>query len=172
MTGNLPRYPTILFDWGDTVMRDDPAKAAPMIEWETVEAVEHIEEVLAYLQSSGRRMILATSASLSDERQIRAALARCGLDIYFSEIYCFKNTNLPKSEAFYRRILDELAIAASDALMVGDSFENDVQTPNRLGMSAVWFNPGSDEERSGKLYTTVHSMLELRQFFESLDQRE
>lgn len=170
MTASLPRYSTVLFDWGDTVMRDDPVKAAPMVEWETVEAVEHIEDALAYLQSSGRRMILATSASISDESQIRGALARCGLDLYFSEIYCFKNTNLPKSEAFYRRILDDLATAASDALMVGDSFENDVHTPNRLGISAVWFNPGSDEERSGELFTTVHSMRELKQLFESLDQ--
>src|SRR5687767_8614001 len=100
------RYPTILFDWGDTVMKDDPASTIPMVEWPTVEVIEGIESVLEYLHSTGRRIVLATSASISDESQIRAALARGGLDGYFSYIYCFKNTHLPKGEEFYRHILD------------------------------------------------------------------
>lgn len=142
-----------------------------MVEWETVEVIEGIADVLAYLHSSGRRIVLATSAAISDESQIRGALARGGLDIYFSRIYCFKNTNLPKGEAFYRYILSDLRIPASDALMVGDGFEKDVQIPNSLGIFAVWFNPGSGETRKSKLHITVHSMRELRIFFESLDQK-
>ena len=78
MTKNQLRYPTILFDWGDTVMRDDPEITIPMVEWETIEVIEGIADVLAYLHSSGRRIILATSAQISDESQIRGALARGG----------------------------------------------------------------------------------------------
>jgi phosphoglycolate phosphatase-like HAD superfamily hydrolase len=74
MEQKMLRYPTILFDWGDTVMRDDPASTVPMVEWQTVQVVEGIADVLAYLHSSGRRSILATSASISDESQIREAL--------------------------------------------------------------------------------------------------
>jgi putative hydrolase of the HAD superfamily len=162
-------YPTVLFDWGDTVMKDDPASSVPMVEWESVEAVQGIESVLAYLQSSGRRIALATSASISDEAQIRAALARAGLDRYFFRIFCFKNTGLPKGAAFYRHILGELGITASDALMVGDSFEKDVLDSNSVGIFAVWFNPRSDEARSGGLYDTVHAMEELLSFFKALD---
>lgn len=169
MTENQIRYPTILFDWGDTVMRDNPSMTAPMVEWETVEVVEGIADVLACLHASGRRIVLATSAEISDEEQIRGALARGGLDNYFSHIYCFKNTNLQKGEAFYRHILSDLNIPASDALMVGDHFEKDVQVPNSLGMFAVWFNPGSDEIRESGLHLTVRSMGELRKFLDSLD---
>ncbi len=165
------RYPTVLFDWGDTVMRDYPEITVPMVEWETIEVIEGIPDVLAYLHSSGRRILLATSAAISDERQIRGALARGGLDSYFSRIYCFKNTQLPKGAAFYRHILTDLHIPASDALMVGDGFEKDVQIPNGLGMFAIWFNPGSNENRSDELQVTVHSMSELKEFFESLDPR-
>ena len=89
--------------------------------------------MLAYLHSSGRRIILATSAAISDESQIHGALARGGLDEYFSHIYCFKNTHLPKGEAFYRHILSDLRIPASDALMVGDGFEKDVRAANAVG---------------------------------------
>jgi putative hydrolase of the HAD superfamily len=164
------RYATVLFDWGDTVMRDDPERTNPMVEWDTVEAIDGIADVLAYLHASGRRIGLATSAEISDENQIRGALRRGGVDSYFSRIYCFKNTNLPKGEAFYRHILSDLNLPASEAIMVGDTFAKDIQIPNSLGMFAVWFNPRSDETRASDLHTTVHSMLELQSFFKSLDQ--
>lgn len=170
MTEKPPRFPTILFDWGDTVMRDDPASTVPMVAWQTVEVVEGIADVLKYLRSRGRRIVLATSAQISDENQIRVALARGGLEAYFSRIYCFKNTNLPKGEAFYHHILNDLGISAADAVMVGDGFEKDVQTPNRLGIFAVWFNPRSEQTRKDELHVTVHSMQELQSFFKVLDQ--
>lgn len=182
MTYNYPRgmdyqqlkkkrfpYPTVLFDWGDTVMRDDPALTVPMVEWETVEVIEGIPGVLAYLHASGRRIVLATSADISDESQIRGALRRGGLALYFSQIYCFKNTSLPKGEAFYRYILNDLGIPAGDVLMIGDTFEKDVLAANAAGIFAVWFNPRSDEHRTDELHSTVHSMLELHAFFRSLD---
>ena len=169
MSENPLRYPTVLFDWGDTVMRDDPASTVPMVEWQTFEVIEGIAEVLEHLRSSGRRIVLATSAAISDESQISGALRRGGLDEYFSRIYCFKNTHLPKGEAFYRHILGDLRIPASDALMVGDSFEKDILQANAAGIFAVWFNPRTEETRSGGLHITVHSMGELRKFFKSLN---
>lgn len=157
--------PYVLFDWGDTVMPDDPASTMPMIEWPTVQAVEGIAELLAHLHASGRTCILATSASISDEAQIRGALARVGLETFFSRIYCFKNTGLPKGEAFYRHILADLDLPASSALMIGDGYEKDVLIPNQVGLFAVWFNPRSDETRSGEGHVTVHTMQELLALF-------
>jgi FMN phosphatase YigB (HAD superfamily) len=164
------RYPTVLFDWGDTVMRDYPQVTIPMVEWENIEVIEGIAEVLKYIHSTGRQIVLATSSSISEEAQIRGALARGELDRYFSKIYCFKNTQLPKGEEFYRHILQDLCVSASDALMIGDGFEKDVEVPNKLGMFAIWFNPRSDETRRGNLHTTVHSIQDVRTFFESWDQ--
>jgi putative hydrolase of the HAD superfamily len=151
-------------------MRDYPERTTPMVEWETVEVIAGIGDVLAYLHSTGRRIVLATSAEISNEEQIRAALRRGGLDAFFSNIYCFKNTNLPKGEDFYRHILKDLSLPASDALMVGDGFEKDIQIPNALGIFGVWFNPGSGETRQDERHVTVHSMQELRNFFGALDQ--
>jgi len=170
MKSNNLRYPTILFDWGDTVMRDYPERTNPMVEWETVEVIDGIADVLSYIYASGRQIVLATSAEISDEEQIRRALRRGGLDQYFSGIYCFKNTRLPKGEEFYRYILKDLQLSPSDVLMVGDGFEKDIRIPNTLGIDAIWFNPKSDEVRTDERHVTVHSMRELRTFFESLDQ--
>jgi putative hydrolase of the HAD superfamily len=149
-------------------MRDRSEINIPMVEWDTVEAIDGIADVLDYLHASGRGIILATSADISTESQIRGALDRVGVGRYFSRIYCYKTTNLPKGEAFYRFILNDLHTPASDALMVGDHFEKDVRVPNSLGMFAVWFNPISNERRSGDLHATVHSMAELRGFFAGL----
>lgn len=170
MTEKQLRYATVLFDWGDTVMRDYPEITIPMVMWERVEVIDGITDVLAYLHSSGRQIVLATSAAISDEEQIRGALARGGLHTYFSRIYCFRNTNLPKSEEFYRYILSDLNIPVSEALMVGDGFEKDVLIPNNLGMFAVWFNPKSEERREDEMHITVHSLKELWEFFKGLDQ--
>jgi FMN phosphatase YigB (HAD superfamily) len=165
MADNLLRYPIVLFDWGDTVMYDDPASTVPMVDWTTIKVVEGIADVLADLDASGRRVVLATSASISNESQIREALARVDLDLYFSKIYCFENTRLPKGEAFYRHILTDLGMDASDVLMVGDTFEKDVQIPNAVGIFGVWFNQKSSEAYNGEMHTTVHSMFDLRIFF-------
>jgi putative hydrolase of the HAD superfamily len=150
-------------------MKDDPASSVPMVDWPTVETIQGIESVLEYLRSSGRRIVLASSASISDESQIRAALARVSLDQYFPRIFCFKNTGLPKGEEFYRRILNDLGIQASEAIMVGDGFEKDVLDSNSAGIYAIWFNPKSGERRKGDSHETVHSMEELHLFFKSLD---
>jgi FMN phosphatase YigB (HAD superfamily) len=163
-------YSTVLFDWGDTVMRDHPQITIPMVEWETVEVIEGASDVLAYLHESGRRIVLATSADISDEGQIRGALRRGGLDAYFSHIHCFKNTHLPKGEDFYRYILDDLRVSPSDTLIVGDGFEKDIQAANAVGIFAIWFNRESDETRNDHLHLTVHSMQELCAFFKTLDQ--
>lgn len=170
MEEKILRYPAILFDWGDTVMRDYPERAAPMVEWKAVEVIDGIADVLAYLHAGRRRILLATSAEISSEDQIRGALARGGLDHYFSRIYSFTNTRLPKGEAFYRHILNDLRMPASEALMVGDGFEKDVKIPNSLGIFSIWFNPRSEETRTSEMHVTVHSMEELHEFFKSLDQ--
>jgi putative hydrolase of the HAD superfamily len=162
-------YPIILFDWGDTVMYDNPVSTTPMVEWTTVRVVEGIADVLADLHASERHVVLATGAIISDVNEIRGALGRAGLDPYFSHVYCFRNTRLPKGEAFYRHILADLNVPPSDVLMVGDSFEKDVQIPNTLGIFAVWFNQRSTENRVHELHTTVHSMVDLRMFFHTIE---
>jgi FMN phosphatase YigB (HAD superfamily) len=162
-------YRVVLFDWGDTIMKDDPASDIPMMQWPVIEAVDGIETVLEYLKGSGRRIALATSAVISDEDQIRGALGRVNLDRYFHRVYCFKNTGLSKGKAFYQHILNDLNLPASEALMVGDGIEKDVLAANQAGIFAVWFNPRTTETRSSSLHTTVHSMEALLSFFTGLD---
>ncbi|HEY3309999.1 MAG TPA: HAD family hydrolase [Anaerolineales bacterium] len=162
-------FQAILFDWGDTVMHDDPALTTPMLTWPQVRAVDGVHGLLDYLHTNGCRMVLATSAAISNEKEIRGALARVYLDQYFDKIYCFDSTGLKKpSAAFYQYILNDLKLKPEQVLMVGDSFENDVQASNQIGIPAVWYNPRSAESRTGEMLFTVHSMAELLAWFQGL----
>jgi HAD superfamily hydrolase (TIGR01509 family) len=155
------QYPIIMFDWGDTVMKDSPDLTTPMYQWPTVEVVEGAEEVLKYVQAQAT-IILATSAAQSDEADIRRALHRVNIDAYFHKIYCFKNTGYKKpAPEFYAHILRDLGANPSDVLMIGDSFENDVLGATRVGIRAVWLNRESEKNASGDLYRTIHSLREL-----------
>lgn len=60
------RYRFVMFDWGDTVMKDHPTLTTPMVQWPEVETVEGIEKLLRYLRGSGRQIVLATGATESD----------------------------------------------------------------------------------------------------------
>jgi FMN phosphatase YigB (HAD superfamily) len=158
-------YTHIFFDWGDTVMVDDPAQTAPMTDWPTVRRVPGIEIVLAQVKAAGQTICLATSADVSDEGQIRAALARVGLDQFFDKIFCFKNTGLPKGEAFYRQVLSSLGLDPARALMIGDSFAKDVLAANAVGIAAIWLNASTPEARNSEKHCTVHSLDELLAWF-------
>jgi HAD superfamily hydrolase (TIGR01509 family) len=158
---DLKRYSVILFDWGDTLMKDDPSQSKPMIDWPQVEMIAGADALLESIHTNGRTIALATSADVSTEAQIRGALARVNLDRHVDKIYSFKNTGLKKSPAFYQYVLNDLKIQPAQALMIGDSFEKDVLAANQVGIAGVWFNPSTQESRDGEAFVTVHSLAEL-----------
>jgi FMN phosphatase YigB (HAD superfamily) len=155
------QYPYIMFDWGDTIMKDDPSLDIPMVQWPQVEAIEGAEEVLRALHVD-RTIVMATSADRSGEAEIRAALRRVNLADYFDHIFCYRNTGLQKSSSdFYRYILEALKIEPTDILMVGDHFKKDVQLANSVGITAVWLNRRDSEDRQGLRHQTIHRLSDL-----------
>lgn len=159
-SSGLP-FPVILFDWGDTIMKDDPTMSQPMALWPRVEAIADAQETLQLLHVD-RTIGLATGAEISTESDIRTALRRVNLDDYFDHIFCYTNTGFHKpSLEFYRFILESLRARADEVLMVGDAFEKDVQAANRAGIRAVWFNPLTTEEKTANMYRTIHNLTEI-----------
>jgi hypothetical protein len=65
----------ILFDWGDTLMRDDKNLTSAMKDWPVVEAIPGAAEILPGLHSKWL-LCIATNADVSDEEDIRATLLR------------------------------------------------------------------------------------------------
>ena len=101
----------ILFDWGDTLMRDFKEFSGPMKDWPRVEAVQGAAEMLSALYPDWT-LALATNAADSDEEEIRLALQRVGLAVYLDKIYCFKTIGHKKpSLEFFNYILNDLGLS-------------------------------------------------------------
>ncbi|GAB4308561.1 MAG: hypothetical protein Kow0097_09190 [Candidatus Bipolaricaulota bacterium] len=131
----------VLFDWGGTLMREFPEFAGPMAGWPRVEAVPGVEEALRALH--GRyALAVATNAALSDERLVRAALARVGLAVYVSMVVTARELGMNKPDpAFFHAVLERIGCGAAEAVMVGDGYGTDIVGAKATGLRAVWFNP-------------------------------
>jgi putative hydrolase of the HAD superfamily len=148
----------ILFDWGDTLMRDFKEFNGPMKDWPFLEAIPGAAEILAVLRSDWI-LAIATNAGVSDEADIWAALQRVNLDQLLDKVYCFKKIGHKKpSFEFYQYILDDLKLTPQSILMVGDNYDADVLGANACGIRAIWFNEHSLEVREDDLHRTIHEL--------------
>lgn len=133
----------VLFDWGNTLMRDLPGQPGPMYAWSQVEALPGAAETLAMLHAQGLRLALATNAGDSGPAEIRAALGRCGLSAPLEQIFCARELGIAKpSRAFYGACLAGLDLPGSAVAMVGDDWHGDVLGALYAGLSAVWLKSG------------------------------
>jgi putative hydrolase of the HAD superfamily len=151
----------ILFDWGDTLMRDHKEFSGPMKDWPFVETIPGAAETLVILHTNWT-LAIATNADISNEEDIRAALKRVDLDQWLDKIYCFKKIghNKPSLE-FYQYILDDLKLTPHSIFMVGDNYEADVLGANRCGIRAIWFNSQNDDNRKAEKVRTIHRLSDL-----------
>ena len=134
--------PIILFDWGDTLMRDIPGATGKMCDWPEVEAMPGAAECLDYLSRTAR-LYVASGALESTAEDIRLALQRVGLDRHITGCFCRQNTGLQKPDPqFYRAVLKTLVAQASEVTMVGDSLKNDILPCHALGMQTVLLAAG------------------------------
>ena len=130
-----------LFDWGDTLMVDQPGNPVPMCEWEEVHEVEGAKEILSILNENAY-CHLATNSVSSSEQQIRKALIRAGLNRFITNVYCYRRLGLEKpSQEFFDYILRDLGANRSEVVMIGDGLEKDVIGALDSGIQAIWYNP-------------------------------
>ena len=129
--------PVVLFDWGDTLMRDFPQYAGRMCDWPEVAAIPGAREALAYLSWRSYLHVVSGAADSSPD-DIRRALARVDLDRFITGFFCRRNTGFDKPDRrFYQTVLDILGVGAGEATMVGDSLDKDILPCHRLGMRTV-----------------------------------
>ncbi|GAA0346340.1 HAD family hydrolase [Bowmanella denitrificans] len=142
-------YRHLLFDWGDTLMRDIPGQSGPMMNWPVVQAMPGAAAALQLL-SQRFTCHLATNARDSDEAEIRQALVRGRLDQYLTRIFCFKQLKVEKpAKAYYQQICVQLDCPGTQILMIGDNLHNDVLGALDAGLTACWLNLHHGENTHG-----------------------
>ena len=146
-SAGVVRRRCVLFDWGDTLMRDFAQFQGPMATWPTVEPMPYAARSLGDVKSAGWITALATNAADSSESQIRDALERGGISHLIDRVYCSGNTGAAKPDArFFEFILGDLGLTPADVVMVGDSECNDVRGALAAGLRAVWLGGPSRSE--------------------------
>jgi len=149
-------------------MRVFPEYEGAMFAWPRVEAVAGIKEVLARLQQDWT-IALATNAADSEELEIWSALARAGLDRLIDRVYCFRGVGHRKSAPeYFEHVLEDLGIEPNHAVMVGDDFEADVSSANRVGILAIWFHEHGAETKTSAMHRTIHDLHELPETLDKL----
>lgn len=130
-----------LFDWGDTLMIDFPEQSGKMCDWVTVLAVNSALEVLRKL-SINNKVYVATNAAESSEADIETAFHRVGLSQYISGYFCKANLGIGKGKPeFFEKIIQKLDVDPKSVVMVGDTYDKDIEPAIAAGIEVIWFNP-------------------------------
>ena len=144
-TALAPPILAVCFDWGGTLMIDDGPDGVPMAQWPTVAAVDGAAACLAALHGLVP-LYVATNAAASSRTMIQHALQRVDLLRFVSGVCCFTEIGFRKNQPEFWHSVSQLTdVPLRHIAMVGDSLENDVLAPRRLGVQAVWFNPSGQQ---------------------------
>jgi FMN phosphatase YigB (HAD superfamily) len=133
---------TLVFDWGDTLMRTIPGYIGAMVDWPEIAVVDGVAQALEQL--AGRyRLVVGTNAADSSAAQVLAALQRGGIGQYFQEVFTAHQLGgLRKPDPGYFHALQAaLGEPAHHMLMVGDDYQVDVLGAYQSGWRSVWYNP-------------------------------
>jgi HAD superfamily hydrolase (TIGR01662 family) len=136
-----PKINTLVFDWGNTLMREYPQYSGIMAEWPQVEAMPGAKKALDILKDR-YRIVIATNAVNSDADQVRAALRRAGLSEPISNIFTPRQLGARKPEpAFFRAIESVLGVSPDHVMMIGDDYLTDAFGATQAGWHSIWYSP-------------------------------
>lgn len=122
----------------------DPAAAVAMAEEYAARrrmAMRLFPDALALLQRMRTRGVPMGLVTNGDARQQWDKIERHGLARYFDAIVVEGEFGAGKpDEVVYRAALDRIGVGPTQAWMVGDHLEFDVEGPQRLGVGGVWLD--------------------------------
>jgi FMN phosphatase YigB (HAD superfamily) len=130
----------LIFDWGDTVMRDFPDKSGPMATWEHVELIPGVKVALAKLCAE-YICCIATSALESDTLLMIEALKRVEADKYFKYFFSSKDLGYRKPDPkFFLELTKNINLNPENCIVIGNSYEKDIIGAKAAKMKTVFFN--------------------------------
>ncbi|MFA5417153.1 MAG: HAD family hydrolase [Bacteroidales bacterium] len=154
----------IIFDWGDTVMRDFNLPG-PMYLWKTVAWVPGAEIALKWLHPK-YHCIIATSAEHSNTNDMINALRLVGAEIYFDHFFSQIELGVKKPDPeFFVRTAELSGYKPHECVMIGNLYEKDIIGAKEAGLFTVFFNEHQLEGPFPKADFIIHHMSELTTLF-------
>ena len=92
---------------------------------------------------SHARIAIVTNNLLNEQRE---KLRHCGLDGHIDALIASEEAGVSKPDPrIFEIALTTLSARPAEAVMIGDSWENDIVGAQAAGIRAVWFRPGDEE---------------------------
>ncbi|AHF08424.1 HAD family hydrolase [Desulfitobacterium metallireducens] len=155
------RKKVVIFDWGDTVMRDFSEFSGPMVDWPRVEIIDGIEESLALI-SSQFITCLASNAGNSNAELMGLALERVGIRGYFTHLFTSKELGYNKPDSnFFKEIISRIGVNPSECIMIGNDYERDIVSSKMAGMETILYTEKRIEEPKQLADFVIRSMNDL-----------
>jgi putative hydrolase of the HAD superfamily len=130
-----------LYEWaGLDAPPELAARAAAIYRQRYLEARREVYGAAALLEAlKAHARIAVVSNNLLDEQ--RDKLRHCGLDHHIDALVVSEEVGTSKpNAAIFRAALERVGAAADEAVMIGDSWANDIEGARAIGMRAIWFN--------------------------------
>ena len=162
----------IIFDWGDTVMRDYPELKTPMFTWEHVEYIPDVEQALKAL-ATNYAMVIATNAGQSDTAAMIKALKRVGAEQYFHHFFSSKDLGYEKPDVrFFTSIAQTIHFKPEECIMIGNLYEKDIIGAKDVGMKTILFDEKACNYAFPKADKVIHSMKILVEAMGKLEKKD
>jgi len=130
----------LIFDWGNTVMRDFPDSTGPMYKWNKIELIPDVEKQLKILTKK-YYLCIASNAGESDTSMMIKALKIGRIDNYFDCFFTSKDLRVEKPDIrFFELICKHIACNPYECIMVGNDYNKDIVGAKDAGMFTILYN--------------------------------
>jgi HAD superfamily hydrolase (TIGR01509 family) len=159
----------IIFDWGDTLMRDFPQSRGSMAYWEQVEAVPGVKEALEKI-SKEYICCVASNTGDSNAKLMGVALNRVDIKEYFQHLFTSLELGATKPNLdFFKNIIQKTNLKPNECIMVGNDYEKDIVPAKAVGIHTILFIDESKSVLFSDADFMISSMNELYEVINSLD---
>jgi putative hydrolase of the HAD superfamily len=127
----------LLFDWGDTLMVDDPELKTPMVTWDKVSACDGVLETMPLITEHVPCSV-ASNASDSDVTLMKKAFERVRLDSFLQCYFTSKELGCKKpNPLFFQNAAKLLGLHPNEVCMIGNNYESDIVGAKEAGLATV-----------------------------------
>lgn len=138
----------LLFDWGDTIMRDDLSMPGPMAFWKEVSWIPGLRDELHQKLAHKYICVVASNSGESDTPLMIKALQRIHADEYFHSFYTSYDIGYEKPHpGFFQYIVNALKIQPQECIMIGNNYAKDIEGAKSIGLFTIWFNENNIDKR-------------------------
>lgn len=100
-------------------------------------------ELLHYLQGKGYKMHILSNGFCEVQH---LKMMNAGLTSFFESVILSEEVGVQKPyKAFFDHALAKCGVRKEEVIMIGDSFEADIQGAHNAGIDQLWFNPRAEK---------------------------